>query len=153
MPKQKPLLSSTSKPSNPIHRNTPFQEAHALEYGLEVSHRHPITRKILGVRCNFCAFFGHELLEGQERYRKQTKNIKNWTTFRSEYYRAHHDGQHSTRWKEYQGLNKEGKEKYFAEQVEMKDTILHHFQLDEARHIYRIDAAIVEIVIGISSSF
>jgi hypothetical protein len=106
--------SSSSKPKLNYH-NTPFQIPHALEYGLKITQRDPNTSTVLGVHCNFCAFFGHELLDGHERSRKQTQNVKSWTSFRPEYYRNHHEGQHSTRWKEYQELSNEAKEQYFKE--------------------------------------
>jgi len=155
MSKRKSSSSTTSKPSKPAprDRDVPFKAAHAIEYGLQVTQCDPQTLKVLGVRCNFCAFFGHELLDGQERYRKQTTNVKSWTSFRTEYYRDHHNGQHSIRWKEYQRLNQEEKQKYFTERVEVKDTIPHHFQQGDTRHTYRIEAAIVDIVLGISFSF
>ena len=95
MPKRQSSSSYSSKSFKSTLHNAVFQAAHALEYGLQVTQRDPAILKIVGVRCNFCAFFGHDVLDGQERYHKQTQNVKNWTLFRPEYYRHHHN-EHST---------------------------------------------------------
>jgi hypothetical protein len=147
------IASKSPKSTRANSHDSPFQAAHILEYGLEITQRHPKTLAVLGVRCNFCVFFGHELLDGQERSRKQSQNVKSWTAFRAEYYRDHHLGQHSTQWKGYKMLNMEEKEQYFAGRIKVKDTIPHHFQQGDIHHTYRVDATIVDIVLGISSSF
>src|SRR5437773_12570771 len=54
---------------------------------------------------------------GKERNRKQTENVKNWTSFRKEYYRDHHELNHGTRWAEYQHLNMADKEGYFTDKT------------------------------------
>jgi hypothetical protein len=104
--------TANSNPAKKSHDHTAFQKQHALEFGLEITQRDPKTLKICSVRCQFCSFFGRDEVIGKERNRKQTENVKNWTSFRKEYYRDHHELNHGTRWSEYQRLNMADKDGY-----------------------------------------
>jgi hypothetical protein len=85
----------------PTKRSTPFQEKHALQYGLEISTRDPETKAVTSVMCQFCRFFGREEKEGQKR--KPTSVTKSFKVpFRPALYIQHLEGQHSSKWAEYQ---------------------------------------------------
>ena len=106
----------------PTAHKTPFQTAHIIEYGLTVVERDSETQNVLGVRCQFCMYFGHEELVGQlptEHKCKQTAKLKDWhPPFRSEHYRDHHKGQHSAWWENYQLLSYDEKRVYFNEKTQ-----------------------------------
>ena len=57
---------------------TRFNTAYLLEYRLVITQCDPKTLQVYSVRCQFCAFFGHEQIIGQKRQKQQTKNEKYW---------------------------------------------------------------------------
>jgi hypothetical protein len=136
-----------SKSSTP--RETKFQTAHIIEFGLAMIERDIRTLKVLAVRCQFCVFFGREEVLGQKRERSQTAHIKDFKfPFRPEAYRKHHKGQHSTQWTAYEKLSQAEKVSYFTEKVQYKNTIHGHFGQTSTHHVYNINAAIVNKIIG-----
>ena len=133
----------------PVGRQTKFQVGHEIEFGVRVLHRESITEDISAVRCQFCEFHGRESIPGQKHQRQQTNRTKDWKApFRVEYYRDHLQSQHPIRWEEYQLLSSEEKKQYFDNKVEYKDTLFRHFDLQDDKIVYHIDASIVEKVIG-----
>lgn len=75
-------------------RVTPFNEAHELEYGLEIASRIANTKDVNSVRCKFCTAFGKEGRKtaalSTTRKRKVTENIKYFTRpFRVDNYKSH----------------------------------------------------------------
>ena len=134
-------------------RNTPFQVAHCVQYGLQIIKRHPHKQHVIGVRCRFCLHFGREVQVVQQEpsrsKRQLTAKIKDWTPpFRPEYYGAHHTAQHSTRWQDYQSLSYDEKQSYFNNRIRYKDTIFNHFGQENSHLVFNIDRHIVETVIG-----
>lgn len=90
-------------------------------------------------------FFGREEVVGQKRER----HVKDFRSFSPELYRKHPKGQHFTRWEAYEKLSQADKESYFNEKVQYKGTIFRHFgQTIHTHHVYNINAAIVDKVIG-----
>jgi hypothetical protein len=130
----------------PRRRDTNFQREHIIKFGLSIIERDLRTQGACAVRCRFCVFFGREEVIGEKRKRHQTENVKDFRSFSPELYRKHHEGQHSTRWKVYEKLTQAGKESYFDEKVQYKETITSHF--GHTDHVYNINTAIVEKVIG-----
>ena len=141
-----PLSRKSSKLKS--HNKLAFQERHVLKFSLEITQRDPRTLKVCSVQSRFCSFFGGEEIIEQQRDRKQTENVKNWTVFRKEYYRDHHRLNHNTRWAEYERLSTEDKETYFTDKTRFKNTISSHFGQSSMQLIYKIDATIVDKIIG-----
>ncbi len=81
-------------------RNTPFQEAHVVEYGLKIVDRHATKKHVAGVQCRMCIVFGKEETDMRQAAglkRKTpvpTNNVKGWTgpPFRPELYQSHMAG-------------------------------------------------------------
>ena len=96
-------------------RTTPFNEAHKLEYGLEIASRDATTKEVNSVRCKFCIVFGKEgrLKSSSERMRKVSDNIKYFTKpFRTDNYKSHLKT-HASKWDEYNKCSKEEKKVFF----------------------------------------
>ena len=93
-------------------RATSFNEAHELEYGLEISSRSRQTKEMDSVKCIFCIAFrkeGHKSSSAASSKQKQkvTENIKYFTKpFRVDNYKSHLKT-HSIKWVEYEALSKE----------------------------------------------
>ena len=94
---------------------TPFQEPHALEYGLEVSSRNPAMSDATLVMYMFCNLFGfEENLWKKWNNTSITKSFK--VPFRSAYQGGvqHLEGQYPAKWAEYQVLSEAENETFFA---------------------------------------
>ena len=78
---------------------------------------------------------------------KKTSHTKYFKKpFRVDQYKQHLEGQHETRWKEYQALSNKSKKTYF-DVVPLKSTISSHFPGASDQLIFVIDAPIVDVVL------
>lgn len=135
-------------------RVTPFNEAHELEYGLEISSRSRQTKEVDSVKCRFCIAFGKEGCKSSsaassERKRKVTENIKYFTKpFRVDNYKSHLKT-HSVKWVEYQALSKEEKKVFFDTVPEkFVNTLDAHYDTERSENTLFFDADIVDKLIG-----
>ena len=125
-------------------RNTPFKDAHTLEYGLEIASRSPTTKEVESVRCKFCIYFGRECSNGNgngngndERKRKVTGNMKYITKpFRVDNYKSHLTT-HKVKWEEYQECALEEKKKFFDTASEkFVITLKAHFDVEQRIYFF-----------------
>jgi hypothetical protein len=125
-----------------------FQPMHEVEYGLKVSARNPSSGKVSCVLCRFCTTFGREEHVGGRRAR--TRNVKYFTTFRTDGYKRHLSNAHSTLWAQYQVISSDkGKEEFFSDvPVSFVNSIDSHLE-NQKNHIrVVINGPIVETVVG-----
>lgn len=128
-------------------RSTPFTRAHVIEYGLKITEQEGAVVK--SVQCRFCIFFGKEEIPGKKRQRTQTSRVKYWTSpFRPEYYKSHHESQHSQRWEEYQTLSAEKKQNYFSTKTASFIESMHAYfgKSDELK--FYIKQELVDVIVG-----
>jgi len=125
-------------------RKTPFQTKHALQYGLSITARDPGSSEVIAVRCQFCVWFGCEVIS--------KKSSTTWTfegpPFRTNNYTQHLRLNHKTRWEEYQGLAQQEKSKYFDVAVKHVETICHYIESRSKAITLTIGSRIVDVVIG-----
>ena len=127
------------------NRVTPFQEAHALRYGLEVTSRDPETSAVTSVMCRFCRMFSREDKVGQKRKPSSvTKSYK--LPFRPHLYGQHLEGQHPEKWKEYQLLSDDDKHGFFSGTA-VVNTLHSHFAGAGDQLYFEIDVPIVDTII------
>ena len=130
-------------------RSTPFQISHLVTYGLEITERDPNTREITSVRCKFCIFSGREEKLGHKRMRRQTTVLMTWKPpYRAEKYRNHHEAQHMAAWTAYKALTIVEQQVYFDDKMHYKNTLHHAFGPIQTPLIFKVDALIVESIIG-----
>jgi hypothetical protein len=109
----------------PTKRSSPFQEKHAVQYGLEISTRDPETKVVTSVMCRFCRFFGREEKVGQKR--KPTSDTKSFMVpFRPALYIQHLEGHHFSKWEEYEALAAAEIESIFKSVVPVVNTLRSH---------------------------
>ena len=126
-----------------------FQMPHLIAFGLEITERYPNTHEVTSVRCKFCTFSGREEKLGQKRQRRQTTVIMLWKPpYHAEKYRNHYESQHAEAWITYQALTFEEKQIYFNQKEHHKNTLLHSFGLLQTPLVFKIDASIVDTIIG-----
>ncbi|KAJ8571350.1 hypothetical protein ON010_g5487 [Phytophthora cinnamomi] len=142
-------IQQTPKPKSK-QRSTPFQSAHELEFGLQVSEREPSNgNNVLSVLCRFCAVFGREERVGAKR--KKTTNIKYFRRpFRPEHYRKHRYNQHPNKWKQYQLLTEAECKTFFDDRSLYRSNMHLYLNENQAPLVIEVDRAIVE---GITDSF
>jgi hypothetical protein len=123
---------------------TPFQTKHAIQYGLSITTRDPMSSEVVAVRCQFCICFGHE---GSSK-----KSLMTWMfegpPFRTNNYTQHLRLNHKTRWEEYQGLAHQEKSKYFDIAVKHAETICHYIEPRFEAITLTISSNIIDVVIG-----
>ncbi|CAM6023396.1 unnamed protein product [Sphagnum balticum] len=128
---------------------TPFQKAHELTYAIkEVSKD---ARGDVTVRCLFCVYEGHDIVEVDVAGRKckQRNDIQYFTKpFTTYKYKSHHEGQHATSWITYQALSNEEKANYFNECIKKTNMLDHHFHHDKDTYEFFLSTEIVEVIIG-----
>jgi hypothetical protein len=133
-----------------------FIAAHALTYGIKVTSRDPQNKEPTAVICMFCSVYGREEDVSVGRKRARTAKPKFWNgpSFRSDYFKAHMEQQHSEKWKDYQELSPEAKKKFFdlpKTTPKNNGSQMSMFAFAEARQhklTYLLDRDIVEVVIG-----
>src|SRR5213078_4432850 len=87
-----------------------FQDSYTFDYALKVTERHAHTRQVLSVRCLFCIYVGHEQKPSEAYVRQPTINPKDFQPpFRIKLFRKHHEGQHSSVWRQYQSASDQDK--------------------------------------------
>lgn len=98
-------IQQTQVNSQKSRRVTPYQDAHRLEYRLDITERNSTN----STRVSYLSF--HLVVRRRsvlsERQRTTQKYFKN--PFRPDHYRQHHEVQHPTRWSTYQELTDEKK--------------------------------------------
>ena len=142
-------------------RNTPFQEAHCLQYGLEIVHRDPQTKDVAAVECQFCKFFGHDpkVLEAtndfgpssKKRQREQTETVKMFKRpFRTTNYRSHLEHEHSQRWPIYHELSWTQKQSFWKKHHNFKSTINHAWNIHPGQvpNIFQVNRNIVDEILA-----
>lgn len=138
-------------------RITPFNEAHALEYGLEIASRSASTKQVDSVRCKFCIYFGKEgrkaspvssATTASARKRKVTENIKYFTRpFRVDNYKSHLKT-HSVKWAEYQPLSNEEKKAFFEQEPEkFVNTLDAHFDIERKRAYFALTLTLLRTLL------
>ncbi|CAM6016767.1 unnamed protein product [Sphagnum balticum] len=125
-------------------RKTPFQTKHAIQYGLSITTRDPMSSEVVAVRCQFCICFG---CKGSSK-----KSLMTWTfegpPFQIDNYTQHLCLNHKTRWEEYQGLAHQEKSKYFDVAFKHAETICHYIEPRSEAITLTISSNIVDVVIG-----
>jgi len=125
-------------------RKTPFQTKHAIQYGLSITARDPMSSEVVVVRCQFCICFG--------RKGSSKKSLTTWTfegpPFRTDNYMQHLCLNHKTRWEEYQGLAHQEKSKYFDVAIKHAKTICHYIEPQSEAITLTVSNNIVDVVIG-----
>jgi len=125
-------------------RKTPFQKKHAIQYGLSITARDPMSSEVVAVCCQFCRCFGREC--------SSKKSLTIWTfegpPFRTDNYMQHLCLNHKTRWEEYQGLAHQEKSKYFDVAVKHAKTICHYIEPRSKAITLTVNSNIVDVVIG-----
>jgi hypothetical protein len=92
-------------------------------------------------------YFGREARVGAKRHK--TKNIKYFSKpFRADNYRQHHEKQHPQMWKQYQEASDEEKKAFFETSRPVKETLHNYFGTKQVAQRIRINAAIVNVIIG-----
>ena len=125
-----------------------FLIQHEVQYGLRIMHRDPTTSKVISVRCEFCIYFGRQIIENQPQLRAQKTTIKTWmANFRTDLYLLHHRAQHSSIWNQYQRSTEIKKTKFFQQPRAIKDTILQHMPSQSTAIQYHINSDIVDVLI------
>jgi hypothetical protein len=128
-------------------RITPFNEAHVLEYGLEIASRCANNKEVNSVRCKFCISFGKEGSSSMSsRQWKVTKNINYFTKpFQVDNYKSHLKT-HSVKWAEYQQYSNDEKQKFF-DKLPFVNTLNAHFDVERAEVKYCFDPDIIKKLI------
>ncbi|KAH6591440.1 hypothetical protein BASA61_004951 [Batrachochytrium salamandrivorans] len=94
-------------------RQTPFQEQHAVKYGLSPVKK-SLDSSVEIVQCLFCVHIGRERREGTGVKRQRTNNTHLFRfLFRLEYYESHLKTQHTNDWELYQTLSHQDKIELF----------------------------------------
>ena len=123
-----------------------FQLKHQIEYILSISKRDKDSAIISTVECRFCITFGRE--EGSGSKRKETTNTKFFDyPFYPHQYKTHLNTQHAESWSAYQKLANAEKQNYFSV-TPFAATLQSHYVSDCGELSFRIDKAIVDIIIG-----
>lgn len=130
-------------------RSTPFNTAHALQFGVKICERNAATKAVVSASCLFCVHFGREAKIGSKR--KRTVNVMYFKKpFRADMYRRHMISQHPQRWKEYSELTAREKESFFDSNAPVvhRNTINSHFGGSQVPVQLRVDKDIVDVIIG-----
>lgn len=128
-----------------VKRRTPFKLEHDLEYGLQVSTRDNRNCAVESVACQFHISFGRE--DSVRQKRKKSSYTRYFRIrFRVDQYKQYLEGQHKTRWKEYQTLFKESKKPYF-DVVPFASSTTSHFSGGIDQQFFIIGAPIVDVVL------
>uniref|UniRef100_M4BWZ7 Uncharacterized protein n=1 Tax=Hyaloperonospora arabidopsidis (strain Emoy2) TaxID=559515 RepID=M4BWZ7_HYAAE len=131
-------------------KTTPFQEKHALEFGLELIK----TEKggAQPVRCLFCIYDRRDKVKigrSTGRKRKSRVDIKYYTKpFSPQNYRSHNTTQHGKAWAEYSELCKAEKREYFTEKTMIVNTLHHYLDVESDTMEFKVSPPIVETFIG-----
>jgi hypothetical protein len=100
---------------------------------------------VVEVMCLFCEKFGREENVGEKR--KFASTIKFYSTFRPDLYQQHLNGQHKSKWEEYQTLSKEEKRKFLNIGLPFASTLDAHFDYKNQALSFIICPEIVDIII------
>ena len=123
-----PIVTMTAI-SKEAKRKGVFQDSYALDYALKVTERHTHTRQVLSARCLFCIYVGREQKPGEACVRQPTINPKDFhLPFRIELFRKHHEGQHSSIWRQYQSASDQDKSTFFDNYTAYANTLFAKFQ-------------------------
>lgn len=130
-------------------RSTPFQAAHAREFGLRVVSRDD-GGDVDSVECLACVHIGRQIapaVDPSTRKRKATERNQIWRwPFRKENFRSHLEGQHPLFWEKYRVLSAAQKDNYFVDFSAGR--IGSYFETDRDSVVMYANATIVENVIG-----
>ncbi|CAM6064274.1 unnamed protein product, partial [Sphagnum tenellum] len=131
---------------------TPFQPAHCLQFGLKIAKE--ANKRVMSVRCNFCAFFGRAKVKAgdehavEKRQRSSCNDTKYWTSFAPQNYRSHHESQHADLWAEYSALSNEKKHTHFDGKANHVNTLHQYLDLESDSLTFHVSAPIVDIIIA-----
>ena len=112
-------------PRRKAKKSPAFNKMYAQKYSLRISSQYPSTKKVVLVEFCFCVAFGRECKVGEKR--KVTNNIHLFTSFWEVQMKAHMEGQHAEKWREYDRSSLEEKESFFKYIYPFKSTINSHF--------------------------
>ena len=128
-------------------RSTPFQKKHQLEYALKIATRNINTADVESVECKFCLYFGRESYPDDNRKRRRTEAVAQFSNpFRPELYRKHHESSHPGVWSEYKAANNDDKKSFFD--GSKKKTLHSFFESSSESLQMTISAPIVDELIG-----
>jgi hypothetical protein len=84
-----------------------------MQYGLEISERHPTTSAVVPARCLFCVKVGRTTSKSSIRKRARTENVQYYRfPFRSDSMKKNAEQQHPEAFAEYSGLGDAEKSTY-----------------------------------------
>lgn len=130
-------------------RETPFNEAHEIPFGLKVCQRDVATKTVVSASCLFCVHFGREEKVGAKR--RPTKNVHYFRRpFRTDLYRKHLETQHPLRWRMYSALTTPEKAKCFVENgpIVHRQTLRSHFSGPQVALNYYVNKNIVDVIVS-----
>uniref|UniRef100_M4BSY7 Uncharacterized protein n=1 Tax=Hyaloperonospora arabidopsidis (strain Emoy2) TaxID=559515 RepID=M4BSY7_HYAAE len=129
-------------------KTTPFQEKHALEFGLIKTEKGGAQT----VRCLFCIYDRRDKVEvGSSIGRKRTSriDIKYYTKpFAPQKYRSHNTTQHGKACAEYRELCNAEKRECFTGKTKIVNTLHHYLDVEGDTMEFKVLPPIVQIIIG-----
>ena len=126
-------------------KTTPFQEKHALEFGLELIKTEKGGAQT--VRCLLCIYDRRDKVEvgsSTGRKRKSRVDIKYYTKpFAPHNYRSHNTTQHGKAWEEYSELCNAEKREYFTGKTKIVNTLHHYLDVEGDTMEFKVSPPIV----------
>uniref|UniRef100_M4BUL5 Uncharacterized protein n=1 Tax=Hyaloperonospora arabidopsidis (strain Emoy2) TaxID=559515 RepID=M4BUL5_HYAAE len=114
-------------------KTTPFQEKHALEFGLKLIKTKRVARNL----CDACS----ASMTGVTRLRLEAQLL-------AINYRSHNTTQHGKAWAEYSELCNAEKREYFTGKTKIVNTLHHYFDVEGYTMEFEDSPPIVETIIG-----
>ncbi|KAH9558973.1 hypothetical protein CY35_06G035100 [Sphagnum magellanicum] len=137
-------------------RNTPFNKAHLVTFGLEITQSLMSSTGnssvVTSVRCLFCKRIGRETVDVDDNSRKRlrTTNVKIFEgpPFRKENFANHLKSQHADDFEKYSSLSTERKKKFFNVNKRTQDSIKRYLNASQTALCFPVSKDIVEVIIG-----
>uniref|UniRef100_M4BXL8 Uncharacterized protein n=1 Tax=Hyaloperonospora arabidopsidis (strain Emoy2) TaxID=559515 RepID=M4BXL8_HYAAE len=131
-------------------KTTPFQEKHALEFGIELIKTEKGVAQT--VRCLFYIYDRRDKVEVGSitgRKRKSRVDIKYYRKpFAPQNYRSHNTTQNGKAWEEYSELCNAEKREYFTGKTKIVNTLHHYLDIEGDTMEFKVSPPIVETIIG-----
>jgi hypothetical protein len=134
-------------------RSTPFNKAHLVTFGLEITqslmNSTGNSSVVTSVRCLFCKRLGRKV-DDNSRKRQRTTNVKIFEgpPFRKENFTNHLKSQHADDFEKYSSLGTETKKKFFDVKKRTQDSIKRYLNASQTALCIPVSKDIVEIIIG-----
>ena len=131
-------------------KTTPFQEKHALEFGLELIKTGKGGAQT--VRCLICTYDRRDKVEvgsSTACNRKSRVDIKYYKKlFAPQNYRSHNMMQHGKTWAEYSEMCNAEKREYFTGKTKIVNTLHHCLDVQGDTMEFKVSPPIIETIIG-----